>query len=96
MGLGMQIPELLPKRKFVSAGCHADFNAHKPPKPVTPTIFMLKKKNNFVKNLFPFSIKNIYLLRVFCTWTHRIYHYIRIYSQHWMAGRPARSNHVGR
>jgi len=24
--------------------CHAYFNAHKPPKPVTPTIFMLDKK----------------------------------------------------
>jgi len=25
-------------------GCHAPFNAHKPPKPVTPTIFVLDKK----------------------------------------------------
>jgi len=79
---GVQIPELLTQRKFVSAECHAHsnahcgsnsfdgrikiltemycsqqylsidpkkvchayFNAHKPPKPVTPTIFMLDKK----------------------------------------------------
>jgi len=42
--LGVQIPELLTQRKFVSAMCHAHFNAHKPPKPVSPTIFMLDKK----------------------------------------------------
>jgi len=41
---GVQIPELLTQRKFVSAEFHAHFNAHKPRKPVTPTIFMLDKK----------------------------------------------------
>jgi len=25
--------------------CHAHSNAHKPPKPVTPTVFMLDKKS---------------------------------------------------
>jgi len=39
----MQIPELLTQRKFVSAMCHAHFNAHKPPDPVAPTIFMIEK-----------------------------------------------------
>jgi len=39
--LGMQIPELLTQRKFVSAMCHAHSNAHKPPKNVAPTIFSL-------------------------------------------------------
>jgi len=29
---GVQIPELLTQRKFVSAECHAHSNAHKPPK----------------------------------------------------------------
>jgi len=28
---GMQVPELLTQRKFVSAMCHAYSNAHKPP-----------------------------------------------------------------
>jgi len=27
---GMQIPELLSQRKFISPGCHAHSNAHKP------------------------------------------------------------------
>jgi len=40
----VQIPELLTQRKFVSAECHAHFNAYKPPKPVTPTILILDKK----------------------------------------------------
>jgi len=31
LGFGMQIPELLAQRKFVSPGCHAHSNAHKPP-----------------------------------------------------------------
>jgi len=31
LGFGMQIPELPTQRKFVLAGCHAHFNAHKPP-----------------------------------------------------------------
>jgi len=39
---GMQIPELLTQRKFVSAECHAHSNDHKSPKPVAPTIFMLE------------------------------------------------------
>jgi len=34
LGFGMPIPEL----------CHAHSNAHKPPKPVAPIIFMLDKK----------------------------------------------------
>jgi len=38
---GVQIPELLTQRKFVSM-CHAHFNAHKPPKAVAPTVFMLE------------------------------------------------------
>jgi len=41
---GVQIPELLTQRKFISAECHAHSNAHKPLKPVTPTIFMLDIK----------------------------------------------------
>jgi len=40
----MQIPEISAQRKFVSAEYHAHSNAHKPPKPVAPTIFMLDKK----------------------------------------------------
>jgi len=39
---GMQIPELPAQRKFVSAECHAHSNAHKPPKIVAPTVFMLE------------------------------------------------------
>jgi len=39
---GVQIPELLTQRKFVSAQCHAHSNAHKPLKTVTPTVLMLK------------------------------------------------------
>jgi len=35
---GVQIPELLTQRKFVSAMCHAHSNAHKPPKTVAPTV----------------------------------------------------------
>jgi len=42
-GFGVQISELLALHKFVSAGCHAHFNAHKPPKTVAPTVFMLEK-----------------------------------------------------
>jgi len=44
LGIGMQIPELLTQRKFVSAGCHAHFNAHKPHKTVAPTALMLGYK----------------------------------------------------
>jgi len=36
LGFGMQIPELL------SAGCHAHFNGHKPPKTLAPTVWMLE------------------------------------------------------
>jgi len=39
---GVQIPELLTHRKFVSAKCHAHSNAHKPPKTVAPTVLMLE------------------------------------------------------
>jgi len=39
---GVQIPELLTQRKFGSAECHAHSNAHKPPKPVAPTVLMLE------------------------------------------------------
>jgi len=39
LGLGMQIPV---QRKFVSAGCHAHSNAHKPPKTGAPTVLMLE------------------------------------------------------
>jgi len=41
---GMQMPELLTQRKFVSAMCHAHSNAHKPPKTVAPTALMLGYK----------------------------------------------------
>jgi len=37
---GMQIPELLTQRKFVSAACHAHSNAQYPPKTVAPTVLM--------------------------------------------------------
>jgi len=37
-GFGMQIPEFFAQRKFVSARCHAHFNAHKPTKTVAPTV----------------------------------------------------------
>jgi len=43
LGLGMQIPEIPAQRKFDSGGGHAHFNAHKPPKPLGPRTFMLKK-----------------------------------------------------
>jgi len=36
---GVQIPELL--TQLLSAECYAHSNAHKPHKPVAPTIFML-------------------------------------------------------
>jgi len=39
---GVQIPELLTQRKFVSAECHAHCNAHKPLKMVAPTVLMLE------------------------------------------------------
>jgi len=38
LGFGMQIPELLAQRKFISAGCHS----HKPPKAVASTVLMLE------------------------------------------------------
>jgi len=41
---GVQIPELLTQRKFVSVECHAHYNAHKPPKTVAPTVLMLEYK----------------------------------------------------
>jgi len=40
---GVQIPELLTQRKFVSAECHAHSIAHKPPKTVAPTVFILEQ-----------------------------------------------------
>jgi len=42
LGLGMQIPEILAQRKFVSVGSHAHSNSHKPPKTVAPPVFMLE------------------------------------------------------
>jgi len=39
---GMQIPEPLTQRKFVSAMCHAHSNAHKPPKNVAPKVLLLE------------------------------------------------------
>jgi len=39
---GVQIPELLTQRKFVSLQCHAHSNAHKPPKTVAPTVLVLE------------------------------------------------------
>jgi len=39
---GMQIPELLTQRKFVSAASHAHSNAHNPPKTVAYTVLMLE------------------------------------------------------
>jgi len=41
---GVQIPELHTQSKFLSEECHAHSNAHKPPKTVGPTVFMLEKK----------------------------------------------------
>jgi len=41
---GVQIPELLQQRKFVSAICDAHSYAHKPPKTVAPTVLMLEYK----------------------------------------------------
>jgi len=41
---GVQIPELLTQRKFVSVECHDHSNAHKPPKSVAPTVLMLDRK----------------------------------------------------
>jgi len=41
-GFGMQIPEFFAQRKFVSARCHAHFNAHKPTKTVAPTVLKLE------------------------------------------------------
>jgi len=41
---GVQIPELLTLRKFVSAECHAHSNALKPPKTMAPTVLMLEYK----------------------------------------------------
>jgi len=38
----VQIPELLTQRKFVSAECHAHYNAHKLPKTEAPTVLMLE------------------------------------------------------
>jgi len=40
----MQILEIPAQRKFVSAGCHAHSNAHKPPKTVAPKFLTLKQK----------------------------------------------------
>jgi len=42
LGFGMQIPELLAQRKFVSAGGYAHSNAHKAPKTVAPTVSMVE------------------------------------------------------
>jgi len=42
LGLGMNIPKLLAQRRFVSAACHAQSNAHKAPKTVAPTVLMLE------------------------------------------------------
>jgi len=39
LGLGMQIPEIPAKRKFVSAECHAHSNA----KTVAPTVLVLEQ-----------------------------------------------------
>jgi len=50
LGLGTQIPEIPAQRKFVSAECHAHSNAHKPPKAVAPTIFMLD--TNFFTEMY--------------------------------------------
>jgi len=41
LGFGMQILELLAKRKFVSSVWHA-YTIHKPPKTVAPLVLMLK------------------------------------------------------
>jgi len=38
---GVQIPELLTQRKFVSAMCHAHSYAHKPSKTGAPTVLIL-------------------------------------------------------
>jgi len=41
---GVQIPELLTQRKFVSAMCHAHSYAHKPPNTVAPIVLMVEYK----------------------------------------------------
>jgi len=52
----MQIPEISAHRKFVSAGCHAHSNAHKPPKTVAYIVLMLEYK---------FYLKCIVLIRTY-------------------------------
>jgi len=42
LGLGMQIPDLLTQRRFVSAECHAHSNAHKPPKTEAHSVLILE------------------------------------------------------
>jgi len=45
LGFGMQIPELLMQHKFLSAGCHAHSNAHKPPKTAAPSVLKFATLN---------------------------------------------------
>jgi len=40
--LGLCILEIPAKCKLASSMCHAHFNAHKPPKTVSPTVLMLE------------------------------------------------------
>jgi len=44
LGLGMQIPEIITQRKFVSAICHAYSNAQKLRKTVAPRLLVLDLK----------------------------------------------------
>jgi len=41
--------------------CHAHSNAHKPPKPLAPTIFMLENNFNWYVNTYRLAPKNIYI-----------------------------------
>jgi len=41
LGFGIQVPEFLAQRKFVSPGYHTHSNAHKPPKTVAPKCIVL-------------------------------------------------------
>jgi len=52
--LGLHILKIPAQPKFVSSVCHAHSNAHKPPKPVAPTI--VKLENIFYRNVLVSSI----------------------------------------
>jgi len=55
---GVQIPELLTRRKFVSVDCHAHSNAHKPPKTVTPKVLILDRNSPLLSSKIVEKINN--------------------------------------